>query len=506
MVQGTASSVGKSILVTALCRILRQDGYNVAPFKAQNMALNSFVTKEGGEIGRAQAVQAEAAGIEPSVHMNPILLKPQADATSQVVVLGKVNGVSDAVHYYRHNLNLLKVIEASLQKLRNEYEVVVIEGAGSPAEINLMDKEIANMRIAKIAGAPVLLVGDIDRGGVFASIVGTMQLLPINARNLIKGFVINKFRGDVTLLKPALEFLEKRYARPVLGVIPYIRDIKIAQEDSVYLDERLETNHPGRMDIAIIRLPHISNYDDFDPLAEYCNVRYVKNTGELGTPDLIVLPGTKSTIPDLEHLRRTGLAREIAGQSREGVPVIGICGGFQMLGRRIYDPHGVESEMVEAEGLGLLDMEIVFQRRKTTRQIFATVTAGTGLLQGMNGISVRGYEIHMGKSKGVNETASFHIFSSQNGSCSYNDGAIDKRGAVFGTHIHGLFHNYDFTRRLLKNLGNLRNVPYSEGSPLVKDAIYDRLAEIVRTSLDMKKVYEIVFGGVHGRKEFQRAG
>jgi len=506
MIQGTASSVGKSILVAALCRILRQDGYNVAPFKAQNMALNSFVTKEGGEIGRAQAVQAEAAGIEPSVHMNPVLLKPQADATSQVVVLGKVTGVSDAVHYYRHNLNLLKVIEASLQKLRDEYEVVVIEGAGSPAEINLMDKEIANMRIAKLADAPVLLVGDIDRGGVFASIVGTMQLLPGNVRNLIKGFVINKFRGDLTLLKPALEFLEERYARPVLGVIPYIRDIKIAQEDSVYLDERRETNHIGRMDIAIIRLPHISNYDDFDPLAEYCNVRYVKNTGELGTPDLIVLPGTKSTLPDLKHLCHNGLASAIIRQSRAGTPVIGICGGHQILGRRIYDPHGVESEMVEAEGLGLLDMETVFQRRKTTRQVHASVAANKGLLQGMNGIDIRGYEIHMGKCRAANEPACFHVVATQNGNRAYNDGAIDQRGIVFGTYIHGLFHNGDFTRCFLKNLSTLRNVPYLEGSPLVKDAAYDRLAEIVRTSLDMKKVYEIVFGGVHGRKEFQRAG
>ena len=390
MIQGTSSSVGKSILVTALCRILKQDGYKVAPFKAQNMALNSFVTKEGGEIGRSQVSQAEAAGIEPSVYMNPILLKPQADSTSQVIVLGKTSGTSHARDYYKDNFKYLPVIEDSLRHLSSRYDVIVIEGAGSPAEINLMKKEIANMRIAMLAKAPVILAGDIDRGGVFASIVGTMTLLPPKQRRLVKGFIINKFRGDVSLLEPANCFLEKKYSRPVLGIIPYMRDIGIAQEDSVYLDERPAQYDMGRPEVCVIRFPHISNYDDFDPLETSCNVRYVSAEREIGSPDLIILPGTKSTIDDLRFLKQTGLAEAVRRKALAGTPVIGVCGGFQMLGKKIFDYEHAESDIAEAEGLGLLEIDTVFEKEKVTSQVKGAVIAGEGLFKHLRGSASQG--------------------------------------------------------------------------------------------------------------------
>ena len=501
MIQGTASSVGKSITVTALCRILRQDGYSVAPFKAQNMALNSFVTAEGGEIGRSQAIQAEAAGIQPSVHMNPVLLKPQTDATSQVIVLGKAHMVSDATDYYRSNLKLLPVIEKSLATLRNQYDIVIIEGAGSPAEVNLMDKEIANMRIAELANAPVVLIGDIDRGGVFASIVGTMQLLPLKQRRLVKGFIINKFRGDITLLQPGLQFLEKRCRRPVLGVLPYMRAIGIAQEDSVFLDERHHINHRGRPDIAIIRLPHIANYDDFDPLETSCNVRYISTVGELCNPDLIILPGSKSTINDVGFLHRSGVAINIIEQARAGTPVIGICAGYQMLGRKILDPCNAESKINEADGLGLLDMETVFESEKVTAQVKARVAAAdAGLFKDMNGIDVIGYEIHMGKCVQQVDQPLFNVMSSNNSRIHYSEGAMNKSGTVAGTHIHGLFDNEDFTRRLLHNLCSLRNIPQVEHAALSREKAYDELALTFRQNLDMHKIYTIITGGTHGRE------
>jgi adenosylcobyric acid synthase len=323
MVQGTASSAGKSVLVAALCRIFRQEGYRVAPFKAQNMALNSYVTASGGEIGRAQVVQAEAAGILPTVDMNPVLLKPTHDTGSQVIVMGKVLDDISASDYYKHTPKLLKTILAALARLRSEYDIVVLEGAGSPAEVNLKDREIVNMRIARESRSPVVLVGDIDRGGVFASLVGTLELLDKEERDLVRGLVINKFRGDVTLLRDALDFVAVRTGKPVLGVIPYYRNIRIPQEDSVFLDERPH-NGGGDLDVAVIRLPHISNYDDFDPLEEDgCMVRYVIRRADLGEPHLIVLPGTKSTAADLDFLRRTGLAGAVLAKARAGTPVAG---------------------------------------------------------------------------------------------------------------------------------------------------------------------------------------
>jgi adenosylcobyric acid synthase len=499
MIQGTASSVGKSIIVAGLCRIFRQDGFKVVPFKAQNMALNSFVTREGGEIGRAQAVQAEAAGIEPSVHMNPVLLKPEADNRSQVIVLGKVSKNMKANQYYSYTPNLLKIIENSLNRLLSTYDIVVIEGAGSPAEINLKEREIVNMRVAKMANAPVLLAGDIDRGGVFASIIGTLELLTRQERNLIKGFIINKFRGDLKLLKPGLDILEKRTGKPVLGVIPYLRDIGIAQEDSVYLEERQISSVNGTVDVAVIRLPHISNYDDFDPLEEQgCTVRYVSNISELGNPDLLILPGTKSTIADLIHLQQQGLAQAIIYRAQSGTPVIGICGGYQMLGKRIHDPDKVESRQDIINGLGLLNSTTIFHNDKTTTQVKARVYADKGLLKGLKDMEVTGYEIHMGQTRSQTCQPALQAFETPQGKVDYFDGFAGSNGLIFGTYIHGLFHNAEFTRRLLNRLRQLRKLPEVAAVSINKQEIYDKLADIIRQNLDMSQVYNITLGRNHG--------
>lgn len=499
MIQGTASSVGKSTIVAGLCRILRQDGFKVAPFKAQNMALNSFVTREGGEIGRAQAVQAEAAGIEPSIHMNPVLLKPEANNRSQVIVSGKVAKNMDASQYYRYTPNLLKIIEDSLNRLLSAYDIVVIEGAGNPAEINLKEREIVNMRVAKMANAPVLLAGDIDRGGVFASLIGTLELLPQQERDLIKGLIINKFRGDLKLLKPGLDMLEKRTGKPVLGVIPYLRDIGIAQEDSVYLDERQTNTANGTVDMAVIRLPHISNYDDFDPLEEQgCTVRYVSNVSELGSPDLLILPGTKSTIADLIYLQQQGLAQAIVHRAKSGTPVIGICGGYQMLGKHIQDPEQVESSQDNINGLGLLNSTTIFHNDKTTTQVKAHVYADKGLLKGLKDIEITGYEIHMGQNRNQRCQPVLKVFETPQGKVDYFDGTVDSNGLIFGTYIHGLFHNIEFTCRLLNRLRQLRRLPGTSAVSINKQEIYDKLADIIRYNLDMSKVYNITLGRSYG--------
>ncbi|RJQ37835.1 MAG: cobyric acid synthase [Dehalococcoidia bacterium] len=500
MVMGTASSVGKSVLVTALCRILKQDGFQVAPFKSQNMSLNSCATVEDGEIGRAQAVQAMAAGLAPSVDFNPVLLKPQADGCSQLVVSGKVSRTISAADYYRYTPELVSVVQVALARLRAAYDVVVIEGAGSPAEINLKDREIVNMRVAKMAGAPVLLAGDIDRGGVFAALVGTLALLDPDERDYVKGLVINKFRGDPGLLKPGLVKLEQLTAKPVLGVVPYYRDIRLPQEDSVYLDERPDGAAGGAPDIAVVRLPHIANYDDFDPLEEDgIAVRYLSRARELGRPHLIILPGTKSTVSDLAYLKRSGLAREVVRLAGEGVPVIGICGGYQMLGRRILDPLGIESAAPSVPGLGLLEVETTFEPQKATRQVTATISAGYGLLEGMRGQAITGYEIHMGKTTANGQAAAFRITGTPPGTADYDDGAIDGCGMVLGTYLHGLFANDRFRKNLLDGLRHRNGLAAGNGvTPLGQEAHFDRLAALVRASLDMERLYQIIEGGING--------
>ena len=498
MIQGTASSAGKSIIVTALCRIFKQDGYRVAPFKAQNMALNSFVTAGGGEMGRAQVVQAEAAGIAPTVDMNPVLLKPTTDTGCQVIVLGKVARTISARDYYKYTPALLKTVSEALERLRSQYDIVVIEGAGSPAEINLKDQEIVNMRVAKMSDTPVLLVGDIDRGGVFASLVGTLELLDEDERELVRGFIINKFRGDVTLIKSAVDFLEKRTGKPVLGVVPYFRDIRIAQEDSVYLDERQANSTQGGLNIAIIRLPHISNYDDFDPLEDDgCLVHFVTQHFELGNAHLIILPGTKSTVADLDYLRHSGLANVILNKAKTGTPVVGICGGYQILGQKILDPHKVESENTEVAGLGLLDVITEFGPEKSTRQVRARVISDLGLLAGTRGQEINGYEIHMGQTRSDGKNNAFQIIETPQGVTNYTDGVLNTRGMILGTYMHGLFHNDNFRLSFLNNLRHYWGLPENEGNTVrVKEEQYDKLADLVRHSLDIPKIYQIMEGQI----------
>lgn len=491
MVQGTSSSVGKSLVVTALCRILSQDGWRVAPFKAQNMALNSFVTLDGGEMGRSQVTQAEAAGVDPSVDMNPILLKPEADSRCQVVVLGRPWKTVAAGDYYQHTSQLLKTAMSSLLRLQQQFDVVVIEGAGGPAEVNLKRREIANMRIARLANCPVLLVGDIERGGLFASIVGTLALLSRTEKALVQGIIVNKFRGDLSILQPGLTFLERRTRKPVLGVIPYAPALFLPEEDSLREEGERRKTPGGRIDIAVIALPRISNATDFEALEQEPDVclRYVRQVGDLGQPDIIILPGTKSTVADLAFLRRSGLAAAIAAGEKQGTGVIGICGGFQMLGRSISDPQHVESENERVEGLSLLPVDTVFQSEKATRQVQATVAASEGFLAAAHGSDVTGYEIHMGRSYGEGVSPAFVVRS---GGSKHADGAVARGGKVVGTYLHGLFDNAGLRGALLDSLRRQKGLPaLARGSLLSRRQQYDRLADLVRHSLDIPRIYGI---------------
>ncbi|MBI4308162.1 MAG: cobyric acid synthase [Chloroflexi bacterium] len=506
MVQGTASSVGKSLLVAALCRLFRQEGYRVAPFKAQNMALNAFVTCGGGEMGRAQAVQAEAASIDPTVDMNPILLKPEADAHSQVIVLGRVLRRVAAREYYTLRDELWPVVTGALDRLRRVYDIVVIEGAGSPAEVNLRRHEMVNMAVARYAQAPVLLVGDIDRGGVFAALVGTLELLEPDDRALVKGLVINRFRGDASLLGDGLRFLEARTGLPALGVVPYVRGLHIAEEDSVALEERLPTNLGGAaIDIAIVRLPRIANFDDFSPLErEGARVRYVESPVELRQPDMLVLPGTKTTMEDLAFLRRSGLADAITALARAGTYVLGICGGFQMLGREVRDPDHVEAAQERAEGLGLLPVVTTFVGEKVTRQVQGRVAAAAGLLTLAEGAPFRGYEIHMGRTEKTARPESFgrlrtgpveglapFVITERGGEpCHAPDGAADASGHVVGTYVHGLFESAPLRQAVLRHLAARKGVAYAPAAAS-READYDRIADVVRGSLDMGLLHRI---------------
>jgi adenosylcobyric acid synthase len=447
MIQGTSSNVGKSVLVAALCRIFKQDGLKVSPFKAQNMALNAFVTSEGGEIGRAQAVQAEAAGIPASIHMNPVLIKPEADSHSQIVVHGKATESISAAEYYERAPQLLEKIRESFGRLSSAYDVIVIEGAGSPAEINLKEREIVNMRMAREASSPVLLVGDIDRGGVFASLVGTLELLTEDERRYVKGFIINKFRGDASLLKPATDFLEERTGLPVLGIIPYW-------------------------------------------------LRYITKVSELGDPDLIILPGTKSTFADLEFLNHSGLSKRITQKADSGTPVIGVCGGYQMLSRSINDPEKVESASESVPGLGLLPAVTTYARQKATSQVKGRVATDRGLLSGMAGQELIGYEIHMGQTQTEGGSSPFRIYRTPEGAVDYEDGTMNASGTVLGTYMHGIFNNSGFRQGLLNWLRRRRGLPEIWGAGVDKEKEYDRLADLVRRNLDMKRLYKIMESGV----------
>lgn len=495
MVQGTASSAGKSVLVTALCRILRQDGISVAPFKAQNMSLNAFVTPDGREIGRAQAVQAEAAGLEPSVEMNPILLKPEGQGRCQVVLMGKVYEEAPTIGTPDYVRCLWPTVEQALSRLLSEYEVVVMEGAGSPAEVNLREGDLVNMRVARFASAPVLIVGDIERGGLLAHFVGTLQLLEEGESELVKGLVVNRFRGDIGLLAPGLSFLEEHTGKPVLGVIPYIEGLRIAAEDSVQLEGKRSRPEDGLLDVAVVRLPHISNFDDFDALeAEpLVSLRYVRETGDFGRPDLVILPGTKATCSDLLALHESGLAQAILEHVQGGGALIAVCGGYQMLGRRVLDPDRVESPLTEVEGLGLLPVQTVLRGAKVTQRVTGTVATERGLLGSAAGAPLMGYEIHVGDSEALAPISPALCLRRSSGE-EMVDGCIDERGAVLGTYVHGLFDNRDIRSSVIDFLVSRRKLRAGTARAAYFDrqAEYDRLADVVRRSLDLQVIYKLI--------------
>lgn len=509
MVQGTASHVGKSVLVAALCRIFYQDGYRVAPFKSQNMALNSFVTKEGGEMGRAQVVQAESAGLEPNVDMNPILLKPTGNASSQVVVLGRPIGNLSAHHYHTdYAPKAIDIISRALDRLRSCYDLIVIEGAGSPAEVNLQEHEIVNMRIARMAGAPVLLAADIDKGGALASVVGTLELLAPGDRERVAGTIINKFRGDLSLFQPAVDFLEKKTGKPVFGVVPYFQGFRVQEEDTVSEDRSraLQVTAGDWVDVAVIHLPHISNFTDFDPLEDEPDVRlrYVGRGAGLGRPDLIVLPGSKNTLEDLAYLRQSGLAAQMVEQAGAGTPVIGLCGGFQMLGRELHDPLHTESAIPSLGGLGLLDTITTFDPDKITTQVEAEVTGSGFFLNGASSVRVCGYEIHMGRTEILPGSSSAFTITVRSGEkVSLPDGAVSGDGLVMGTYIHGVFDNDAFRRHVINALRLKKGLGLPADGAAVpaygqRQRDYDKLAAVVRASLDMDRIYAVL--GLSGPK------
>ena len=492
MIQGTASSVGKSVLCAAFLRILRQDGLRVAPFKAQNMALNSFATKDGREMGRAQVTQAQSAGMEPDVRMNPVLLKPTGDRRSQVIVDGRAIGNMTAMEYHRYKPQLRQKIKAVYQSLEDEVDCVVIEGAGSPAEINLREGDIVNMSMAEAADAPVILVGDINLGGVFASLLGTILLLSEEERARVKGVIINKFRGDGKILEPGLRMLEERIHVPVLGVVPWM-DVELEDEDSV--TERFHrASGQGDLDAVVVRLPHISNFTDFQALTLQpgVRVRYAEKPEELANADLIVLPGTKNTIEDLMVLRNRGLDAPIIRHARSGGMVMGICGGYQMLGNILRDPDHVESRIPEVAGLGLLDMEMTFAERKRTVQSTGTVNCESGWLSGLNGMLLDGYEIHAGQSTFGPACIPWLKIDGQ------IDGVCNETGNVIGTYLHGLFDDGQFFAALAAHIREAKGIPDAKKPVMTQEEFrereFDRIADIVRASVDMEAIYRIIRG------------
>ena len=502
MFQGTSSHVGKSILTTAFCRILTQDGYNTAPFKAQNMALNSYVTRSGGEMGRSTVAQAEAAGVEPIVQMNPVLLKPTGNSCSQVILLGKSVGNYSASDYQnKYSQQAWDSVKKSLDYMETHYDILVIEGAGSPAEVNLKKNDIVNMRIAKECQSPVFLIADIDRGGALASIVGTLELLDEEERKLVKGLVINKFRGDITLLEPALTFLEERTGIPVLGVIPYLDQLGIDDEDSVSLQDMPKDSVMRDIHIAVIQTPKISNFTDFDAFTHETdvNVRFVQQGDLIGNPDVIILPGSKNTTEDLLYLKHHGYADEIKELADRGTPVIGICGGYQMLGEKVCDPLHVESDKDEVTGLGLLPYITTMQGEKNTYQVEFNCKNLPFLDMNFSAENLKGYEIHMGETVLTGSAQSlFNIVRRSNAPVDLQDGFINDKHHVFGTYCHGVFDNDHLRRAVINALRKRKGLlpldvkfKYRE----YKEAEFDRLAAIVRKHFDMKKFYEILRQG-----------
>lgn len=468
MVQGTTSDAGKSILVAAICRILNNAGYSVAPFKPQNMALNSAVTKDGGEIGRAQAVQAQAARIEPTTDMNPVLLKPNTDIGAQVIVNGKALANMDAQYYHNHKPKLLEEVLKAHQRLSEQYDYVIVEGAGSPAEVNLRDRDIANMGFAEPADCPVIIVADIDRGGVFAHLTGTLDCLSQSEQNRVVGFVINRFRGDIKLLEPGLEWLEEKTGKPVLGVIPYIENLHIEAEDAIQIKN--QNSDTTSLKVVVPVLPRISNHTDFDALALHPNVNleFIKDPKLFNGCDLLILPGTKNVRQDFQWLEESGWIKHIHSHLRYGGKVMGICGGFQMLGKLIHDPEAIEGESGSTEALGFLDFETTLNPNKQLINI-------EGFIKNTD-IKITGYEIHAGESHGdALDGCEIDLGDHQ-------DGIFTSDNKIFGTYIHGVFDQKESLEYFIKwaGLTNVENFDYKSH----QEKELDRLAEMVSTSVD----------------------
>ncbi len=499
MIQGTMSNVGKSLITAGLCRIFSQDGYRVAPFKSQNMALNSFITEDGFEMGRAQVMQAEAAGIKPDVRMNPILLKPTNDTGSQVIVNGEIRCTMAAKEYFEYKRELIPDILKAFNSLSEEYDIIVIEGAGSPAEINLKQEDLVNMGMAKMAKSPVLLVGDIDRGGVFAQLIGTVNLLEPEERSIVKGLIINKFRGDKSILDPGIKMLEEKADIPVVGVAPYMH-VDVEDEDS--LSERLEyTDKVDLIDIAVIRLPRISNFTDFNALEVIpgVSVRYVKSAAEIKDPDMVIIPGSKNTMEDLLWMRQKGIEAAVLKQAAQGKIIFGICGGYQMLGQVLSDPLGVETGG-EVRGMGLLPVSTVFAGEKTRTRVEGKFTCQGSLFDELcrKDIKCEGYEIHMGQSVLSEGALPLQNIEDSVSGVSKSDGAYSDN--VFGTYVHGIFDGYGVAEAIIKSIGKRKGID-TEGMEAVdyakyKESQYDLLAEGLRKHLDMEAIYKILEQGI----------
>ncbi|MDO8749065.1 MAG: cobyric acid synthase [Candidatus Omnitrophota bacterium] len=488
MVWGTASGVGKSVLVSALCRIFLRRGLRVCPFKAQNMSLNSYVTLDGGEIARAQVVQAQAARLEPDVDMNPVLLKPSSNAMAQVILRGRPIGKYSALQYKNLKARIWGAVTDSLDRLRKDYDLVIMEGAGSPAEINLSSHDIANLKIADYAQSPVLLAGDIDKGGVFASLYGTLALLPERSRRRIQGLIINKFRGDKRLLKSGLEYIKKVTGKKVCGVIPYFKDILIPEEDSANIENKKnKTGHP--LKIAVLKLPHISNFTDFDSLAYESDVdlSYAQGKKDLEDADMLIIPGSKNTLGDTRYLHNSGLTQVIKQSHQQGALIFGVCGGFQMLGVKIVDPLGVESDLREIRGIGLLKVETSFGKEKILRRV-------KGRMLRKN-IRVRGYEIHHGLTNRLNGQKALFEVTDISGK-SYNDGAVSNDGRVYGSYLHGVFDQPGFRNLILNKLRMKKGLPLkARASGINLDAEFEKLADLVENNMDMKELERIINAG-----------
>lgn len=513
MVQGTCSNAGKSLLAAALCRIFARDGYRTVPFKSWNMSLNSTVTPGGGEIGIAQAIQAQAAGVSPTVDMQPLLIKPTGKGETQVVARGRPVAKNDLERGQEYVNWAVSVIEESLNNLKKENDIIVMEGAGSPVEVNVKDRDLANMRVALLNQTPVLLVADIDRGGALAALVGTWRLLPPGEKELLAGFVLNKFRGDAGILQPGLEFLEKYTEIPVAGVVPYLRDIKIPEEDSVSLQkhnrsiidrgqDQKDQKNQEKIIICIIKLPHISNFTDFTGLELEIDVKlnYVVQAEELTAADLIIIPGTKNTIGDLQQLQKSGLALRIKEMVRDGTPLIGICGGYQMLGKKLLNPELVESKTRELKGLNLLPAVTTFSSGKNTCQVKAKIRDNGDFYRGLAGTTITGYEIHMGETRFLKKLSFPHKIIERSGDkADYTEGAVSRDGLIMGTYLHGLFNNDRLRRNLVNFLKKRKGLAVDSGSGYCYNSQlegdYDKLADAVYDNLDMKYIYDLIFRG-----------